>query len=429
MPIVLRRTGHQSTTNVGTDGACRARSEPGTPARRLGVLRRALAAISLVAACALTSSAAVGQSQALLHGSSSSLTGWVTLNPTFSALSLAQNVKTGSLDWIVGGMHATASDTGGQSAYGWRHDHLLSPNWIRAVVANYGARPAYYEYAPIRFNSYVIGCRPVDWVPALEAGSLGNGAQFVDGVAVSGFDLEHFALSPLIAVAGSQGYTTQAPGFPGGVNSEDAARTMLRYLMAAHAGMLRNPDGSLTSYVVSDRAARYLMGNLVAALKLGSIATKDFKTIADYVYLRLLPNWMKLPSNDPNKGGELQVYNSVCWAIPSLYELAQLVPPGQYRQAVVAALEFQCFKLAYLQALVPGKACTVEKVSSWYNLTPAGITTQYYLGPWEVRSMLVAGEVLGVPACTAEGLAEAAKWKNDKEQKPWLVDPAGNYLF
>lgn len=383
--------------------------------------------MTLIAAVALT----VVDLNAQNPGASSagSATTWTSINPTFSALSLAQGIPTGSLAWTLGGMHVTASDTGGQSAYGWRHDHLLTPDWIRAVVANYGARPAYYEHAPARFTSYVVGCRPIDWLPDLEAGALPDGSQLVAGVAVSGFDLEHFALSPLIAVARSNGYSTATPGFSGGLPSNEVARAMVRSLMAAHAGMLRNANGALTPYVVSDRAARYLVGNVVAALKVGSIDMADAQTIGDYIWSRLLPHWSTPPSNDPSKGGELQVYNSVCWAMPALFDLAVIMPPGEYQQAIIVALKVQSQKLALLQSLVPGKACTVDKVATWYDLTPAGIVTESYLGPWEVRSMLIAGKMLGLPACTAEGLAEAAKWKNDPEQKTWLVLPNGEYIY
>ncbi len=366
----------------------------------------------------------------------------VSLNASFRSLALVQGVPIGSAAWLAGGDELQPSNTGGgHLGYGWIHDHLLSAAWARAVVSNSAARPAFYDGAPARLGDYFIGCRPVGWKPGAEVYSAPNGGQLFDQVIVCGFDREHFPVSPLVAVARSSGFTVAKLGVPGGVAADKVAREMLRRLLSAQAGMFRNPDGSVVSVVFSDRVARYVCGNLAAATTLKCIDPADAITLHTYVRTRLLPNWL-LPPKPPvvypdgtsPKGGDLQVYNGVCWAVPALYDLMLSTPPGEYRREMAAALDYQCRKLALLQQLVPGHACAVESVATWKDLTAAGVkfptnpdtgAAEYYIGPWGVRSMLVAGAVLGNAACTAEGMAEAAKWKGNAAQLPWMVLPDG----
>jgi hypothetical protein len=350
----------------------------------------------------------------------------LSLNPVFRTLALSQGIVVGSPEWVGGGLESFSGATGSHAAYGWRHDHLLTAAWARAVISNYAARPGFYQAAPARESGYYIGSRPNGWVMD-EPNSNPDGSQNVGTEEVSGPDLEHFPLSPLFTVARSSGLVVTTPS--GGLAPADlVARTMIRYLMADHAGMMRKSDGSLSAYVCSDRAARYFVGNLAEAIQLGCIDPADAATMNDYVRQRLLPHWTALPDNDSAKGGDLQIYNGVCWAVPALYELLLVTPPGPYRQEIFAALKVQCSKLALFVALVPGHACEIDNVKTWYGLTPSGITIIDFEGPWEIRSMLVAGIVLGLPACTNEAMTELSHWVNDKSQLAWLVDPAGNYL-
>ena len=348
------------------------------------------------------------------------------LNFLFRELAMDQGIVVGSPEWISGGMQAFSGKTGSQPGYGWRHDHLVSASWARAVISNYAARPAFYDGAPSRQSGYYIGSRPVDW-QATEPFGNPDGSQDVGPEEVSGPDLEHFALSPLFSIARSSGLTVPVPGYPD-LPADLVARAMIRYFMAAHAGMVRKPDGSLSGYVCSERAARYLVGNLAESIAIGCIEPADAATLNDYVRLRLLPLWNAYPDDDSAKGGDLQIYNGVCWAVPALYELALVTPPGAYRHEIGTALKMQCSKLALLAALIPGHACQVDKVDTWYGLTPAGITIIGFEGPWEIRSMLIAGIVLGLPGCTNEAMGELSHWVTDPTQLAWLIDPAGNYL-
>jgi hypothetical protein len=358
---------------------------------------------------------------------------WITKNVTFLEFSQAQGLIAGTPAWEAGGLDAFSGITGGHPAYGWCHDHLVAEQWAHAVTANYCARPAYYQAAPLRESGYFLGSRPVGWDPVYEPNSVGSGesmgAQLVDGIAVSGPDMEHFALSPVFALARSTGITLPLPG-PGNktIAADVAAETMLRYLMAAQAGMVRTPSGGVIEFVCSDRSARYIIGNLATAQEFGCIDAADAATLNLYIATRLLPHWMAIPSAEPGKGGNLQVYNGVYWVVPALYDLLMVTPPGAYRRDILTALQMLSLRLAFLALLVPGKACQVEAVTTWVGLTPAGVTTHDYLGPWGTRAQLVAGKVLGLPMCTQEGLAEAALWSGDWQQKAWMVAPDGSYL-
>lgn len=355
-------------------------------------------------------------------------------NPRFRRLALEIGPLTPSR-WPL---HAFSGTTGaepnadGVHAYGWRHDHLLTPALLPWWLQCYAARPAYYEGEPLRRSGYGEGCRPKAWKPETHDDALGG--EWLGPtpwhVAVSGPDIEHFPLSPLLAIADNG--TPYAQGLTSWSDeaAADKARIMLRFLGAAHAGMVRTEGGGVSAWVCSHRSASYFLRTLVDLGKRGLLDQADALTLLAYVELTLLPSWLgPISGQSGGKGGPGQVYNGVYWLLPALHDLAVATPPGLLRRRLADARDLMARQVSWLEALVPGRGCQVEKVATWdYSLTAAWITTQPYWGPWGVRAMHVAGTVLGSERCLIAAQTEADKWADDPSAKAWLVDASGEWM-
>lgn len=352
------------------------------------------------------------------------------LNPKFRSLALLQ----GALhveDWALKPYSGT---TGGHLGYGWKHDHLLSQQMAVDTLQCFMTRPAFYDDAPYRESSYLIGSRPTQWKPE-DPGDLNSGAWVApDGAEISGPDLEHFPISMLVSVARSQGYSVKTES--GKMAADLLAKEVLRYLGRAHAGMLRTPNG-LTSYAVTDRPFHYILRSASDSLKYGFSDPDSIATFADYLFEVMLPYTEKLPWQQLPR-----VYNGLHWALPALYDAWMLMPKNVESSAwlrmgkLLKAKALCCYQLA---SILPEEACTVDTVTTWGpTLTKEGISKETYYGPWGIRAHLVAAAILGGEkgeTCKKAAMTEFAKW-NGKPEGPgktawkcWAVDAEGAYLW
>lgn len=358
-----------------------------------------------------------------------------SLNHYYRKLAMAQGPLQPAL-WVL---PAFSGQTGYSHSYGWRSDHLVTAEWARLVIQCYAARPAYYDNEPVRESGYFLGCRPLGWLTSAKTigDYMGNpdGSQDVEGVTASGPDAEHFPLSPLTAIADSKGIALKLPNGQA-VFAQEIAADLLRRLSAAHAGMFRKLDGSVTGEVLSARVATYVLRTLVDCGKRGLLAPADAATLRDYIHGTMLPAWEDGIST--GKGGINVVYNGeLGWTTPALYDYIRALPAQERIKPVPVrlwhVLEGWCKRLALLEYLKPGLGCQTEKVDSWSGLTEKGVTTTWYYGATLVRSMDVAGVVLGRKELRAAALAEALLWKDRKSDtydiKSFLVGADKAFLI
>jgi hypothetical protein len=346
----------------------------------------------------------------------------VSLNKFFGSLGMDLGVEVGSPAWTDAGLHAYSGQTGGHGAYGHRHDHLISTPYVHAVLSNYALRPAYYDKAPYRQAGYLVGSRPVGWVPE-EAGDLATGEALWSGVKVSGPDLEHFALSPLWAVADSKGVFVKVRNKV--VPACDVAKEMLKHLVEAHAGMLLTPNG-ISGYLVSERSASLILRNMVQTQKRG-LNQHAVNIMAVYLNSTLLPwleKWPLLPTGEEEK----QVYNGIYWLLPALYDTMLITPLNlSLRGRLMDVCVNMSEHVAALEAYAPGHGCEVEKVGSWVPLS--GVVTQGYFGPWGFRAQSVAAEILQSEMLASANAKFMDVWRPKLAgNEQWFVDAHGEYV-
>jgi hypothetical protein len=325
--------------------------------------------------------------------------------------------------WVL---NTFSGQTGGNIAYVWRIDHMLTQEWVRHVIQCYALRPAHYEGAPYRQAGYNKGSRPIDWQPDLDGnleGDLETGEYLTNGVKISGPDFEHFPLAPLVAIAKSHGYKIKTQS--GEIEAQVIAMHLLKSLGNAHAGMIRTKYG-ITDYVDSDRSIHYILRTATDGIKLGFLDEEDLNALSAYIATKVIPHYKKLPY-----GSGKRVYNGLFWALPALYDAWALSPKAAEFLLPVLKLKAKC--CLQLAQLLPGEACTVTEVTQWGpNIAVAG--KESYYGPWGIRAMLCAAKLLGsigAELCEKEAMTELAKWKDKpgEEWKAWAVDANGNYLW
>lgn len=386
----------------------------------------------------------------------------MNLNYLFNSVANEQGVTPGTPEWEAGGIRAFSGQSGGHAAYGWKHTHLLEQKggaWVRAVIANYGHRRAYYLNEPKRYSAYYIGCRPEGWEPedsqdfagdppsywnkgpVLYFGEKGKVAQ------VSGPDALHFHIGPLIEVIDHSNVMVMAQGqrIPARIPCE----VMVRFLMDAFAGMYRrymNTQG--------DRGDANFFKCAAQAASRGLMNEEDILTAIEVVNKVVVKKHINGPghgflfkdefSNPPKY--TFQVYNGLFWLIPSLYDFYNAFPSeveGENKKAketletVLTRMSKWMLDLYKWKGdLQVGSLIMKDEVKDWSS--PKEEISPYvkevkeasnWHEIWAFRAVSVAAELL--QSSELKKLETEIASRHDKTtelNRPWFVDYNLNYV-
>lgn len=361
----------------------------------------------------------------------------------FRKIADEQGLEPGSKAWNDGGDPAFGASSGGHASYGWRHDALLGLDWAKAVLANHGHRPIFYEGAPVRDAGYNNAGRPLGYVPS-EPGDQEDGSILYGSVKVTGADVLHFHLSPLIAVADSSGFMVPCKGKF--MDARFVARVMLPYFGAQLAGMLRTAPDKINPYVFGDRgsACEAHAGLLLA--ERGLIEMDDAMTLLVHFEQHVLPYYEKGPGLTLNKKANalpvpnFQPYNGLYWLLPTIYWVEQKCPEGSTKsrlQAVVERWSQWCVDLhefapslgfnvaAFKSAAAEVASLPLATIKGTISAASPGVDCDL----WGFAAARVARAVLGKPADDLVAVLDKKWLPKAKEPKvrPWLVGADREY--
>lgn len=371
------------------------------------------------------------------------------VNSVFKSIASSQGIEPGSTLWTNGGLAAYSGQTGAHPAYGWKHDHKLSEEWVRAVIANYGHRRCYYLDAPVRQVGYNIAGRPVGWVP--EQGDLPTGeALYLTSkgiVAVSGPDILHFHIGPLISVYDSGDEYTVETGY-GKQYASLIAGVIIRMLMKSMAGMLQKSPGKLntTSTSWADRGFANILHCTTQAAVRNLIDAEDLKIIASYIEQVIIPFYGIAPGLALNHKPELinglpnvQMYNGAYWGLPAMYWAWKVSPEGEFKDILYTIIKRLSGLIESMEMLVPGQGVRAHSITlnnPDVMIDSSTITKENIIidpkgsnwEPWGFTAQCVAAEVLGSDTLKKSSALLADKYKNDYANKQWIVNENGDYL-
>jgi len=395
---------------------------------------------------------------------------WKSLNAVFRKFSSEQGVDPGSKWWLEGGMNLLPSNTGGQESYGWRHTHKVDAygkDFVLGSICNYADRPIFYLNAPVRSSGYEYGGRPIGYFPETEWDLDSGGALYPTSkgnIEVRGEDAQHCELSPLFAVADSEGYTAKAHGED--VDASYLAKIILRFHMKAIRGFIMKTESTITSYIFGDRGTSVIMNNLNQAVKAGCIDSDDLAWLSKYVLEVILPAYQKPSFSAPgSKGSEgfnppmptdayfTQLYNGLYWTLPPFYDAWVLCPESKAKDDLWEIVKRFSTYMEDLEKANPGKgfpsALTVpievvqgidgKAVPSWSPYITAA--NMFYSNIdwslWGMRAQAISAKVLGSKIMEDASIANVAKWKAKAaspgykyaiDDKSWMVGADGEYL-
>lgn len=383
-------------------------------------------------------------------------------NNTFQAIAEQQDIPAGSNQWRRGGNHPFSGQTGAHSSYGWRHDHKLEGGpakrdlYVRSVIANYGMRPCYYTGAPKRHSGYRIGGRPEGYQAPIgepkpdfwDNNDRPNGERIVDGVLVSGPDLQHFWLDPLLAIIDHTTDDDRVQIHTGAfVPARDVARLMVAYLVDSMSGMLRK-DGQ---WLGGGRAAARVIDTYVevALTRPGLIHEDDAIAMGTWLETYGLPALENAPGVQEAKSGSggCNWYQCCGWLLPPLWNLAK-VTQGELQQRVEAVIRrtaqwmLDIDQIAggagkwerlditpQMRAGVDGKALPTLLGT---DVTAAHIYGQWNFSLWSVRAADVVQRIHDSAEADAffERVKKAAfaEAGSSVDNKAWLVDAENGWL-
>lgn len=386
--------------------------------------------------------------------------GPVSWNAIVNAMADAQGVAVGSWDWNLGGPAAFSGSSGAQSSYGWRHDHKLSPSYIRSVLANYGHRRSYYTNAPWRQFGYEAAGRPHGWTPELP-GDQADGAAIYwragNPVRVTGPDAEHLWLTPLFALIDDPNPIMVDTGQGNQLPSNMVARFLATLQVSSAVGMVRdkNGDGQIPyPWTYGDRATGRLAHTIVEGFKRGLLPRADVPTAARFlvdIVLGYYENGRGVHQfgryiagvHPPSAAGRFPVglFNALHWIVPVCHDIARVL---QQYGAKAWADRFDALVRRWSQWMVDlhavnpdfARAGIVFLAPEFDELPepPASIAAfvraeDFHFGsdfrPWAFRAVdiahLVTGELQGVRDQIAD------EFVNQANQAQWLVGADGSY--
>jgi hypothetical protein len=370
----------------------------------------------------------------------------MNLNPYFNAVANEQGVEPGSTAWVDGGLQAFSGQTGGHPAYGWKHSHKLSPQWARAIVANYCHRRCYYEGESLRQSGYNIAGRPVGWKPEIDSDIAAGDALYMTSkgiVKVSGPDPQHFHIGPLIELWDSNLYNVQVFGVS--MPAKIVAGEIVKHIMASFAGMTRKSNGSYASF--GDRGVSNLLKAMNHAGRRGLLFPNDLETFMDWLRKNGIPDYTNAPGHGfshkdfysvPSKL-VFQTYNGLWWLLPSMYDTLETCKAFNLTE-FIPGLEKIVLRMSnwMLNILDHSGDFTVEQIEvdksisllpeSPMDLTPYIVSVKKisWYEHWAFRAVSVAAHVLNNEKLKAEEAKIMLKFKG--VQKEWMVDYKGDYV-
>lgn len=411
---------------------------------------------------------------------------WVNLNPIFNGVADEQEIEPGSQIWVQGGLHAYSGTTGGHPAYGWRHHHKLEgfnikiqkpdgrfedswvtgEHWVKAVTACYGHRRTYYNNAPARQGTYEKGGRPVGWLPEDDRDMPDGKTKYgtvEKPVMVSGPDILHFHIGPLIAVYDTPGYFIQAQGST--VPANLVAKAMIDELFESLIGMFYLTEtkfNPLPSF--ADRGYACLLKATAEVVSRGLGSTNDTPRLHQYLdqvvlkFYETAPGHSNLAKGSPMPGvPHFQLYNGLFWLLPSMYDVYQLVEKTAPTNPITARFKAIVERLSQwmldLETVMPGKGgriasvCIADKEflagdggKPWHSWAKF-LRPEYIFGygekpgqtdwsPWGLRAQLVAAKVLNSSLLLDAAESTIQRLKSDQKQdhRAWLVGADGQYI-
>lgn len=361
-------------------------------------------------------------------------------NKPFNLLAKSMGIEVGTTEWTKGGLNANSGQTGNHPAYGWKHTHLLNDAWVKAVIANYGARRCYYTDAPKRFFAYENGGRPIGWVVEdifdLSSGQV-NYVTSKGIVKVSGPDILHFHMGPLVEVFDAN----SAIIFDGmNYSGRDVAGLMMHYLIASLVGQVRGANMGL----LADRAIANVLKAAAQAFKRKLITDEDAGTLLTWLETKVFPYYEKSPGfvlDTHSKDQTIQLYNGLYWMLPALYDAALFLPPqnpladrahamlarwSMYMKDLVAQAPKGLTKLGALKV----NATMLEKPTAPLSWKLAETDFIYLDSPWEVwsyRALRVAAKILADEPSLLKAAQDIRSTHTGDQE--WFVDAYGEYVL
>ena len=371
---------------------------------------------------------------------------WQDLNPVVNGIAIEQGVAIGSPEWSAAGVAAWTGQGGAHGSYGWRHHHRITPDFIRAVLANYLSRPIYYSGALHRQFGYAVAGLPLDKPgPNLKGYVTSRGV-----VGVSGIDVEHAWLEPLWAVIDSD--PIDVPIWPGQtMPSTTLARAAATMIVSSIIGMIRSPElgHEPNPWTYGDRANSRILSTIIEAHRRGVLAPEDYLTAGYFVRDVLLPFYEASPGissfgSAPDGMFSIGLFNGLYWLIPTFYDASQMLMGSSLGDRCTALVERWCQWALDIVKVSPGNGFNAGKVlvdvRAFYdaagphysirgllnrdNILSDGITYEH----WAFRAADIAAWLLDTPDLEAarEGIFERHKGKPDERQ--WMVDADGEYV-
>ena len=379
--------------------------------------------------------------------------GVVNLNPLANAMADAQGVPPGSWEWQLAGVAPFSGSAGEHASYGWRHTHKLTPDYIRAVLANYGHRRCYYARAPYRQFGYYAGGRPHGWEPESPGDEPDGSVTYFTAagdIQVTGPEPEHLWLTPLFSVVDSDPIMVDT-GRGNKLPSNMVAKWLATQLVSSAAGMVRDhrtKDGNPYPWTYGDRATGRLLHTIVEGFKRGCLRSDDLPTAARYLSDVVLPFYEKAPGIHrfglPRDGRfPMGLFNGLSWIVPACYDAGQLLRKAKATgwadrfDALVArwanwmhdmhqVLPHECFRadILYLDPAFAEQGSPPASIADFIRADDFHFSWDYK--PWAFRAVDIAAKVTGSQGLQEARDAIASQYASDKQH--WIVGADGEYV-
>lgn len=379
----------------------------------------------------------------------------VNLNPIINSMADAQGHEPGSWNWILAGMAPFSGSSGEQASYGWRHTHRLTPDYIRAVLANYGHRRSYYLNAPFRQFNYEAAGRPHGWEPEAVNDSPDGSTNYFTSkgiVRVTGPDAEHLWLTPLFALIDDPNPILVETGLGNKLPSNLVAKFLATLLVSSAVGMVRdnrNPEGVQPyPWTYGDRATGRLLHTIVEGHKRGCLLAEDVPTAALYIRDIALTFYEKSPGihtfGAPREGRfPMGLFNGLHWIVPVCYDAANILRENgltswadrymtlvarwsQWMVDMNEVLPLDCFRAdrLFLDPTWVNEQGPAESIKQF--IRPEDFLLTFDFTPWAFRAVDIAKKISGDNNLrqARDTIANSYATSHPK----WLVGADGEYV-
>lgn len=383
----------------------------------------------------------------------------VNWNPIINRMADAQGHEPGSWNWMLAGPAAFSGSSGEQSSYGWKHTHKLTPDYIRAVLANYGHRRSYYQNAPFRQFNYEAAGRPHGWEPESPGDMPGGETTYFTSkgpVRVTGPDAEHLWLTPLFALVDDPNPILVETGMGNKLPSNMVARFLARFLVSSAVGMVRDHRADGTQpypWTYGDRATGRLLHTIVEGHKRGCLANEDLSTAAFFIRDIVLAFYESAPGihsfGAPRPGKfPMGLFNGLNWIIPACYDASKVLSNvkglegwsdrymtlvkrwSQWMVDMNEVIPGECFRAdrvfvkdTFIQGDSDGKP--VDSIKGL--ITPDDFLFSFDFKPWAFRAVDIAANVSGNDGLVRERDKIIEEYHSDLGKRQWLVGADGEY--